>query len=127
VANVEAAQVRFTTIASGDQSGIEDARDVVARTSAEWTQVWKEHAPEREMPAVDFTQSMVVGVFLGSRPTAGYAVEIISIERDGSDLVVLYRERAPGPGMITAQVITMPHHLVKLDRVAGAVRFRRTP
>ena len=32
------------------------------------------HSAER-VPTIDFSRAMVVGVFLGSRPTAGYEVE----------------------------------------------------
>ena len=37
-------------------------------------------------------REMVVAVFLGSRPTAGYSVEIVGATDDGGVLVVQYRE-----------------------------------
>ena len=77
------------------------------------------------MPAVDFTKSMVVGVFLGSRNTAGYRVTITGIDKSGSGAVVTYREDRPGTGDILAQVITFPHHLVRVERIGGDVRFER--
>jgi len=113
----------FKTIERGGQSGIETAREVVARTEAEWTALWKEHAPGRKRPPIDFTSSMVVGVFLGSRPTGGFDVEVTRIERQGTDLVVSYRERKPDPSDIVTQIITMPYHLVTTERSAAPVRF----
>ena len=68
-----------------------------ARTAAEWTALWKQLGSSWPRPAVDFTRSMVLGIFLGSRPTAGYTVKIDTIERQGDELVVTYRERAPIP------------------------------
>jgi hypothetical protein len=119
------APVSFTTISQNDNSGIEDARQVVVRTPEAWKALWTEHAPGQPMPAVDFTKGMVVGVFLGSRNTAGYRVAITGIESDGSSAVVTYREERPPARDILAQVITFPHHLVRVERIAGEVTFAR--
>ena len=78
------------------------------------------------MPAVDFTKSMVMGVFLGSRNTAGYRVTITGMERDGATLAVTYREERPAARDILAQVITFPHHLVRVERMDGEVKFTRS-
>ena len=117
--------VPFKTIDRGGQGEIENAREVVVRTAAEWTALWKQHAPGRKPPAVDFTRSMVVGVFLGSRATGGYAVDITGLERTGPELVVTYREAQPVPTDIVTQVLTSPYHLVTTGRFAGPVRFVR--
>jgi hypothetical protein len=117
--------VTSQTVDRGEQSNIEKGRDVVVRTPAEWTTLWKQHAPERRRPAVDFTRSMVVGVFLGIRPSGGHSVEITRIAREGAELIVTCRETRPDPADIVTQVITMPYHLVTTDRFAGPVRFTR--
>ena len=119
------APVPFTTISQNAQSGVEDARQVVVRTPQEWKALWQEHAPGQPMAAVDFTKSMVIGVFLGSRNTGGHRVTITGIEREGASVVVTYREERPAKGDITTQVITFPHHLVRLERITGAVTFSR--
>jgi hypothetical protein len=118
------APVPFTTISHSEQSGVEEARQAVVRTQ-EWKALWKEHAPDRPMPAVDFTKSMVLGVFLGSRNTAGYRVTITGIERTGATIAVTYREERPGARDMLAQVITFPHHLVRVERIDGNVEFTR--
>ena len=64
-------------------------------------------------------------MFLGSRPTGGYAVEIVRIDRSGRELVVTWRETRPDPSAIVTQVITTPYHLVTVDRFDGPVRFTR--
>ena len=113
----------FTSIDRGAQSGIEEPKQVVVRTPAEWAALWKQHAPDRPRPSVDFTRTMVVGVFMGTRPTGGHAVAITRIDREGADLVVAYRERRPAASDIVTQVITMPYDLVTLDRSTARVRF----
>jgi hypothetical protein len=119
------APVSFTTISQSEQSGVEEARQVVVRTPEEWKALWREHAPNHPMPAIDFTKSMIIGVFLGLRNTAGYRVAITGIERDGAIVAVTYREERPAAGAMLAQVLTFPHHLVRVERIDGDVKFVR--
>jgi len=77
------------------------------------------------VPAVDWSTEMVAGVFLGSRNTAGYTVEILSVAPEQGALVVRYRQREPASDAITAQIITTPYHLVAVPRNAGEVKFER--
>ncbi len=111
----------------GTQSYIDLPKQVVARTQAEWDAVWKQHSPNRPQPKVDFAAEMVVGVFIGSRNTAAYAVEITSVRDEKAALVVVYRETAPPPAAIVAQVITTPYYLVAVPQYSGAVRFEKAP
>lgn len=124
-AGAGATQMKFTTVARGDQSGIEDPRTAVVRTAGEWTALWKEHAPDRKPPVIDFASFVVLAVFSGTRPSAGHSVNISRIEKRGTDLVVTYREQRPGPNDMAAQVLTFPYHIVSTDMYAGPVRFER--
>ena len=115
----------------GSQSYIDLPRQVVARTQAEFDAIWKQHAPGRPQPAVDFGMEMVVGVFLGSRSTAAYSVDIVGAAEvkaaERAAFVVRYRENAPPKTAIVAQVITMPYYLAAVPRYAGDVRFEKAP
>jgi len=104
-------------------SSQETARQVVARTPAEWRGVWKDHSPADRPPVVDFATHMVVGVFLGTQTTAGYSVEIVGVKLEGDALVVEYATREPGRGSMTAQILTQPFHLVSVPKREGQVRF----
>ena len=79
------------------------------------------------MPDVDFSSNMVVGIFLGTRPTGGYGAEIVSAQPDGGTLIVKYKETRPGRGSMTAQVLTSPFHLVAVPKFDGPVRFEKVP
>jgi hypothetical protein len=111
----------------GAQSGIEEARQVVVRTAAEWNALWKQHAPQRPVPAVDFGREVVAAVFLGSRPSGGFAVQIVGTAPQAGTLVVQYRETKPGADAIAAQVITSPFQLVALPKADGDVKFEKVP
>lgn len=117
--------VAITTIAKGEMSAIDEARQVIVRDGAEWSALWKQHNWNDTPPPIDFTKSTVVGVFLGTRPSAGYSVEITKATLDGETLIVEYAERRPATGAVTAQVLTMPFHLAAVPAHRGPVRFVR--
>jgi hypothetical protein len=117
----------FTSVAKGDVSNQQDARQVTVRTAAEWSALWKEHAPMAKMPAVDFAKQMVVGMFLGSKPSTGHEVEIVGVRAEGKDLIVEYVQRQPARGTMAAQILTEPYHLVAVARHPGTVRFIHVP
>jgi hypothetical protein len=113
------------TVDKGEQSNIDEAKQVVVRTEAEWTKLWQQHSPDRKRPAVDFSKDMVVGVFMGSRPTAGYNVSIVSTFAKDGNVLVQYRDSQPRPGAVAAQVLTFPYHLVAVPKAAGQVTFEK--
>jgi hypothetical protein len=117
--------VPFTTLARGTSSNIDEPRQAVVRTEGEWQALWKEHGEKPAAPRVEFAGKMVVGVFAGTRPTAGIEVEIVRARLDGAALVIEYRERRPGPGTVVAQILTFPFHLVSIAKHDGPVRFER--
>jgi hypothetical protein len=120
-------QVSFTSVAKGDLSGQQTAKQVTVRTPAEWKALWKDHSPTEKMPAVDFTKNMVVGIFLGSKPSDGYDVEIVGVRAQEKDLVVEYVQTQPGRGTLAAQILTEPYHLVSVPQHQGTVRFIHVP
>jgi len=113
------------TVDKGGQSNIDEARQVVVRTDAEWTKLWQQHSPDRQRQAVDFAKDMIVGVFMGSRPTAGYNISIVSTFAKDGNVLVRYQESTPRPGTMAAQVLTFPYHLVAVPTAAGDVRFEK--
>ena len=113
----------FTNIAKGDASGQQIGRQVTVRTAAEWKALWKEHAPTEKMPEVDFTRNMVVGIFLGSKPSAGHDVTIVGVRAQDKELIVEYVQKQPARGTMAAQILTEPYHLVSVPQHAGTVRF----
>jgi hypothetical protein len=74
-------------------------------------------------PAVDFAREMVVLVAAGEQSSGGHSVRVngTSTGADGA-LVVHVTRTAPGPGCMSTMVITSPVDVVRVPRVAGAVR-----
>lgn len=139
------------TIASGQQSGITTQRFETVKDQSAWDALWLEHAGSLPAPAVDFGTKMVVGVWLGAKPTTGYSVNI-------QRMVVPYTvyvggwcppctgqpcpgvpcfggtpteggmadclEIDPGPGCVSGQAVTYPYHIVVTSRIEGPVVFQ---
>ena len=113
-----------STIAKGDGSGITTPRRVVIRDDEVWRALWTEHAgPAASVPDVDFRTRMVAAVFAGDRPTPGYGVEIVDAQRQANTLGIRVAESRPAPGLMAAQVIVSPFHIVALPRFEGTVSF----
>ena len=125
--NGSAQTTGFTTVAKGDSSEQQLAKQVTVRTAAEWKALWKDHAPTEKMPAVDFAKDMVVGIFLGTKPSAGHEVEIVGVRPEAKDLIVEYVQKQPAPGTMAAQILTEPFHLVAVPKHTGTVRFMHVP
>ncbi len=115
------------TIEKGAQSNVDDRLTASARTESEWAALWKKHNYDKPAPAVDFSKEMVVAVFMGSRPTAGFTVEITSAAERAGKLVIAYRERSPAPGALAAQVLTAPYHIAAVAKSTLPVVFEKQP
>jgi hypothetical protein len=113
------------TVGKGPMSAIDGPRQVTVLSAAEWAALWKENGVNAPLPAVDFSREMVVGVFLGTRPTAGYGVEIVRAIGNSSVLVVEFVEAAPPRDAITAQILTAPFHLAAMPKHGGEVTFKK--
>lgn len=116
--------IATVTMAQGAHSAVEEPKQAVARTASEWQALWREHAGSEPVPAIDFAKEMVAAVFLGTRPTGGYGVDIFAARREGAVLIVEYRERRPPPGALASQALTSPFHIVRIARHDGTVTFR---
>ena len=113
------------TVAQGTTSGITEPRQIVVRSAADWRALWAAHSPQ-PAPDVDFSRSVVAGVFLGSRPSAGFRVEITNVSIQGNRAVVQFVEHRPGSDDIVAQMLTAPFHLVALPNSVRDVSFQET-
>ena len=127
-----AKQVSFQTVEKGIYSGVRERLQIVIREQPEWKNLWQRHASIKAHhpppPAMDFSDQIVVAVFLGDKPTGGYEIAIISAEQSEGVLTVSFSEKGPRPDAITTQAFTQPFHIVRvaIPRVEKVV-FRRLP
>ena len=112
------------TIAKGDDSRLVEGRRFVVRDPHSFAAVWSGHAgPGSSPPTIDFDTQMVVAVFAGHRPSPGFEVEVAGTHREDNALVIVVNEREPADGVVAAQVLVSPFHIVSLPRDDGEIRF----
>lgn len=114
-----APQERWTGTHSADQEGTRTVYD-----ETEWRKLWKTLSPA-PLPALDFSKQQVVGVFLGPRPTGGYAAEIVDVVQTSTALIVQWRERAPEDGLQGPEGATSPYALRVVPRTDLPVRYQK--
>ncbi len=114
--------IQFTTLASGDHSGVRVRKNYLYSDEAEFAKVWDDAHPGEPMPDVDFSREAVIALFAGERPSGGHAIKVEDIiVSDGAETVFIARTE-PGPGCIVTQAITTPFTFVKVPIPTRALK-----
>jgi uncharacterized membrane protein len=114
----------LTTVGRGDASRILDSRRVVVRAAEEWRMLWALHAgPDAPAPPIEFESLIVAAAFAGEKPSAGHGIEIIAAIGDLEGVRLIVDQHTPGSGMVAAQVLTSPFHIVSFPRTEREVRW----
>jgi hypothetical protein len=120
------AELAFETVEKGAYSGHDEAGNYVIKTQEDWTELWTKvksnEIPQPELPEIDFGRDMVIAVFLGTRNTGGYGIEITGIV-ESSTVKVYAKEKTPEPGSMVTMALTQPYHIVKLQKVEKSIVF----
>jgi hypothetical protein len=102
---------------------------LVLRDEASYVEFWNARIapsfvgePPPERPDVDFGEEMVVGIFIGQRPTWDYGVEVNTVTAQGDGALVRYVELAPDIAPPLGPFF--PYLLIAIARVPGPVEFR---
>jgi hypothetical protein len=127
--------VGATTVARGAWSSFQGFRFEVVKDDPTWQALWQSSGGSGTAPYVDFSQEIVIGYWLGSRPTGGYSVDILRVispvtvigapgSPDGAMADI--QETQPGPGCTVTQGETRPFHIVRTPRVEGPGMYELT-
>jgi len=110
------------------QTAIDQPRTVVVRDAEAWNRLWQEHAgsgvTHRPVPAIDFSQKMVIGVYLG----ASGACDSLTIDavkkKDGpSRIEVTWRHTPPPPDIACIAVVVNRAVLITVPKSSLPVEF----
>lgn len=114
-----ALQIHVVARYGGAYSGWTRPGRVVIRDEATWREYWRTInavvADAPPAPVVDFRRQIVIGVGLGSRPTGGFGVDIVSVRAEGDRVLVRVSAFEPEPGQLVTQAFTQPYALVVVD------------
>jgi hypothetical protein len=103
-------------------SGISESRNVVVKDQESFAALWQQHAPNSELPKVDFANEMVLAAFMGSAGGCNGVRVASAIDADGK-LNVTRIDTHPGPATACIAVVTYPAHLVTVKRTDKPVVF----
>lgn len=126
---VVSVSVPFQTIEKGQYSAIEYALTAVYHTRKDFEVFWGRHNsnsyPRTNAPDVDFSSQMVAVVFIGTKRSGGYNVEVISVDEDEEidELVVNVIMREPSPDDMVTMALTQPYHIISLEASEKNVAF----
>ena len=109
-------------------SGLDQAGRIVVRDPSSWQTLWAQihrgYTPVPAVPAVDFSQEMIVVVALGSRSSGGYGILVDGAnEARNAGLVVMVRSISPGPKCGVTAALTQPVDIARVARRDGDVSF----
>ncbi len=111
------AAVSFALLTKGDQSGeVPPAVNYRVTNTDELAMLWTMLGRTDAMPEVDFTMSEVLAVFDEERPSAGYAVEVVSVSDANDTRTVTIRHLLPGESCTNAQMLTKPYVLITVPK-----------
>ena len=127
--NESLAKDSWTVLLSGQQCGIEVAKNVLVKTQTDFDKLWNDFKTDQpdqpDKPKVDFQSKWVIASFLGNVSSAGHSIEIKSVTNEKDETIIYMLHKRPGPDCISAQVIESPYLLVSIDQFKpDAVKFR---
>lgn len=112
-------KLNFQTIEKRGMSGINSPENIVINEEKEWANLWarihSNQTPTPKLPQMNFSKETVVGVFLGTKNSGGYGIEIKKVTDTGKKIVVMVEEASPPKGAMVTMALTQPFHLVKIE------------
>jgi len=122
-------QLKITGLAGGSFCGIEKASDIIITSGEDWANLWeKVHRgtyPQKQLPEVDFSRETVLAVFMGTRSTGGYSIEITRVYKKNNVIKAVAQTSSPAPGDLVTTVITQPFHIVKINTAEKNIEIVR--
>ncbi len=112
-----AAAPAYTVVAQGNNAAATGPAVRVATTAAEAQALYNlAYARQTAQPAApDLSGHTLVGIFMGTRNTGGYGLEVQDVTFAGGRATVQVRELTPRPDMLTTQALTSPWVIVQLQ------------
>jgi hypothetical protein len=116
----------FERVAADAYSGVTRKQNVVIKDEAAWVRLWTEHnagrTPAPALPKVDFSNKMLVGVFLGDTGNC-HTIAIPRVAAGAGAIQVEVEEGVLQTFAVCAAVLTQPMEIVAIDRTDIPVEF----
>lgn len=117
----------WQVVAKGNQSSIQEARNVIIKSQAEFDKLWKEAFEGVHMtdgkPTINFNEKWVVAAFLGMVNTGGHELDIKDIAADGT---ITLKHIKPGTGCMSSMAIEFPYVIATVNHLSSAKQGFKT-
>jgi hypothetical protein len=118
--------VSFDVISEGSYSGVRTKTEIVVDSQSEWTSLWQQHTstrfPPPALPTIDFSSSVVVGIFGGDKPDGCYRLYLREISEHDHSVIIRYEIinlRSPEIGC--TQMLTQPFTMIRVQKPQGNI------
>jgi hypothetical protein len=132
VVSVASAQVgpqplAFETLGKHIYSGHRQKQNYVITSREEWQSLWElvhtNVIPKPDLPEVDFTERVIIGVFQGEQASGGFDITVTDLVKNGKKLTAKVTEMTPGGSCAVTTALTQPYHIIVTDRMRK-VKFK---
>jgi hypothetical protein len=121
----------YRVVDAASNAGFNAANTMTVTDSNAWATLWATHtanlSPVPALPTIDFSQKIVLGIYLGLRINGCFGVTDVSVVRRGNRLKVFYSAVPPVPDAVCIQSFPAPGLLLEIDRTDAAVQFTSDP
>lgn len=110
------------------ETAIDQKRTVVVRDAEAWNRLWQEHTgsgfAHRPVPAIDFSQKMVIGVYLGASGACdSLTIDAVKKKEGPSRIEVTWRHTPPAPNIACIAVVVNRAVLITVPQSSLPVEF----
>ncbi len=92
-----------------------------------WNQAYGASLTVPPPPVVDFARETVLAVFMGTRPTGGYGIDVRDVTLEGADLFVDLVLVEPAADAMVTQALTSPWVIIRVLRGGVSAAWFRDP
>jgi hypothetical protein len=123
----EKSAVNFTLIANGSNSGYVKKERIIIKNRADFQKMWENlyinFSEKPQLPDVNFSNQMILGVFFGEYTSGGGSIAVKSVDMYDDAVIVNIEEVTPGPNCVTTDVMTQPYQIVRIPKVISPLKF----
>lgn len=120
-------EANVSPLFSTQYSNIREPRRMIISDEETWARLWAEMLPSASGPAtppfVDFRTENVVVAAMGERRGAGFAIQIVDVERAHAALRIGVTSTLPTASCSGSDVISTPLDAVRIPKSAANVQF----
>lgn len=120
-------RIPFERVAKDSFSGVTAKKYIVIKDEASWGRLWSEHVagrtPAPALPAVDFANKMLVGVFAGESGSGCHTISIPRVSAGTTTIKVEVEERELQTFDVCPAVVTRAMQVVAIEHSDLPVEF----